>query len=125
MRNVVTGGSRGIGLIARRSALRHLPEADDVASVVEYLLGEGGRNITGTLVTVDAGNTASLLDIFIGDLALAPRQVGCPSPQPGRSLRGSTQRHPVRCPSIVLQAFSASARVRNAEPPILIAPLPP
>src|SRR5215469_5555327 len=44
--------------IAGRSALRRLPEADDVASMVEYLLGEGGRNITGTLLTVDAGNTA-------------------------------------------------------------------
>ena len=44
--------------IASRSALRRLPEADDVASMVEYLLGEGGRNITGTVLTVDAGNTA-------------------------------------------------------------------
>ena len=44
--------------IADRSALRRLPEADDVASMVEYLLGEGGRNITGTVLTVDAGNTA-------------------------------------------------------------------
>jgi 3-oxoacyl-[acyl-carrier protein] reductase len=44
--------------IAGRSALRRLPEADDVASMVEYLLGEGGRNITGTVLTVDAGNTA-------------------------------------------------------------------
>jgi 3-oxoacyl-[acyl-carrier protein] reductase len=44
--------------IARRSALRRLPEADDVASMVEYLLGEGGRNITGAVMTVDAGNTA-------------------------------------------------------------------
>ncbi|WP_027525415.1 SDR family NAD(P)-dependent oxidoreductase [Bradyrhizobium sp. Ec3.3] len=44
--------------ITGRSALRRLPEADDVASMVEYLLGEGGRNITGTVVTVDAGNTA-------------------------------------------------------------------
>src|SRR5260370_364728 len=41
----------------RRNALR--PEANDVASMVEYLLGEGGRNITGTVLTVDAGNTAS------------------------------------------------------------------
>lgn len=32
--------------------------ADEVASAVEYLLGEGGRNITGIVVTVDAGNTA-------------------------------------------------------------------
>jgi 3-oxoacyl-[acyl-carrier protein] reductase len=44
--------------IAGRSALRRLPEADDVASMVEYLLGDGGRNITGTVLTVDAGNTA-------------------------------------------------------------------
>jgi len=44
--------------IAGRSALRRLPEADDVAAMVEYLLGEGGRNITGTVLTVDAGNTA-------------------------------------------------------------------
>ena len=44
--------------IAARSALRRLPEAEDVASMVEYLLGDGGRNITGTVLTVDAGNTA-------------------------------------------------------------------
>jgi len=44
--------------IAGRSALRRLPETDDVASMVEYLLGEGGRKITGTVLTVDAGNTA-------------------------------------------------------------------
>ena len=44
--------------VAGRSALRRLPEADDVASIVEHLLGEGGRNITGTVLTVDAGNTA-------------------------------------------------------------------
>jgi 3-oxoacyl-[acyl-carrier protein] reductase len=44
--------------IAGRSALRRLPEADDVARMVEYLLGEGGRNVTGTVLTVDAGNTA-------------------------------------------------------------------
>lgn len=44
--------------IAGRSALRRLPDADDVAAMVEYLLGEGGRNVTGTVLTVDAGNTA-------------------------------------------------------------------
>jgi 3-oxoacyl-[acyl-carrier protein] reductase len=44
--------------IAGRSALRRLPETGDVANMVEYLLGEGGRNITGTVLTVDAGNTA-------------------------------------------------------------------
>jgi 3-oxoacyl-[acyl-carrier protein] reductase len=44
--------------IAGRSALRRLPEVDDVARMVEYLMGEGGRNITGSVLTVDAGNTA-------------------------------------------------------------------
>jgi 3-oxoacyl-[acyl-carrier protein] reductase len=44
--------------IANRSALRRLPETDDVARMVEYLLGDGGRNVTGTVFTIDAGNTA-------------------------------------------------------------------
>lgn len=44
--------------IARRSALRRLAEPDDVARCVDYLMGEGGRNVTGTVITVDAGNTA-------------------------------------------------------------------
>lgn len=44
--------------IARRSALQRLAAAEDVARAVEFLLGEGGRNITGTVLTVDAGNTA-------------------------------------------------------------------
>jgi 3-oxoacyl-[acyl-carrier protein] reductase len=44
--------------VAGRSALRRLPEPDDVARMVEYLLGEGGRNVTGGVLTIDAGNTA-------------------------------------------------------------------
>jgi 3-oxoacyl-[acyl-carrier protein] reductase len=44
--------------IARRSALRRLVEVDDVASAVKYLLSDGAKNITGTVMTVDAGNTA-------------------------------------------------------------------
>lgn len=44
--------------IARRSALRRMVDADDVASAVEFLLGEGAKNITGTVMTVDAGSTA-------------------------------------------------------------------
>jgi 3-oxoacyl-[acyl-carrier protein] reductase len=46
------------GKIAGRSALRRLAEVDDVARMVEYLFGDGGRNITGTVFTIDAGNTA-------------------------------------------------------------------
>ena len=44
--------------VAGRSALRRLPEVDDVAGMVEYLLGDGGRNITGTVMTIDAGSSA-------------------------------------------------------------------
>jgi 3-oxoacyl-[acyl-carrier protein] reductase len=44
--------------IASRSALRRLPDTDDVARMVEYLLGDGGRNITGSVMTIDSGNTA-------------------------------------------------------------------
>ena len=44
--------------VARRSALRRLPEIDDVANAVEFLLGARANSITGTVLTVDAGNTA-------------------------------------------------------------------
>jgi 3-oxoacyl-[acyl-carrier protein] reductase len=44
--------------IARRSALRRLPDIDDVANAVEFLLGDRAKSITGTVLTVDAGNTA-------------------------------------------------------------------
>jgi 3-oxoacyl-[acyl-carrier protein] reductase len=44
--------------IARRSALKRMPEPIDVAHSIEFLLGDGGRNITGTVITIDAGNTA-------------------------------------------------------------------
>jgi 3-oxoacyl-[acyl-carrier protein] reductase len=46
------------GQIARRAALRRLAETEDVARAVEYLMGDGGRNVTGTVLTVDAGATA-------------------------------------------------------------------
>jgi 3-oxoacyl-[acyl-carrier protein] reductase len=44
--------------IARRSALKRLPDPIDVARSIEFLLGDGGRNVTGTTLTIDAGNTA-------------------------------------------------------------------
>jgi 3-oxoacyl-[acyl-carrier protein] reductase len=44
--------------IARRSALHRMPEPIDVARSAEFLLGDAGRNITGTVITIDAGNTA-------------------------------------------------------------------
>lgn len=51
-------GGEGREKIAKRSALRRLPGADDVARMVEYLFSDGGRNITGSVLTIDAGNTA-------------------------------------------------------------------
>ena len=44
--------------IARRSSMKRMADPIDVARSVEFLLGDGGRNITGTTLTVDAGNTA-------------------------------------------------------------------
>jgi 3-oxoacyl-[acyl-carrier protein] reductase len=44
--------------IAKRSALKRMADPADVARSVEFLLGGGGRNITGTTLTIDAGNTA-------------------------------------------------------------------
>jgi 3-oxoacyl-[acyl-carrier protein] reductase len=44
--------------ITRRSALGRLAEIDDVANAVEFLLSDKAKNITGTVLTVDAGNTA-------------------------------------------------------------------
>ena len=44
--------------VARRSALRRLAGVDDVANAVEFLLGDKAKNITGTVLTVDAGSTA-------------------------------------------------------------------
>jgi 3-oxoacyl-[acyl-carrier protein] reductase len=44
--------------IIRRSALRRLINVGDIAAAVEFLLSEQARNITGTTLTIDAGNTA-------------------------------------------------------------------
>jgi 3-oxoacyl-[acyl-carrier protein] reductase len=44
--------------IARRSALQRMPTAEDVANLVAFLFSDAARNITGTVLTVDAGNTA-------------------------------------------------------------------
>ncbi len=44
--------------IARRSALKRMADPIDIARSIEFLLGDGGRNITGITLTIDAGNTA-------------------------------------------------------------------
>jgi 3-oxoacyl-[acyl-carrier protein] reductase len=38
--------------------MKRMAEPIDVARTVEFLLGDGGRNLTGTVHTIDAGNTA-------------------------------------------------------------------
>jgi 3-oxoacyl-[acyl-carrier protein] reductase len=44
--------------LANRSALRRFACVQDVADAIGYLLGDKARNITGTVLTVDAGATA-------------------------------------------------------------------
>jgi len=44
--------------IERRSALKRLADLEDVANSVEFLLSDKAKNITGTVITVDAGSTA-------------------------------------------------------------------
>jgi len=44
--------------IERRSALKRLTEIEDVANAIEFLLSDKAKNITGTVLTVDAGSTA-------------------------------------------------------------------
>jgi 3-oxoacyl-[acyl-carrier protein] reductase len=51
-------GERQRAQIVRRSALHRLANVDDIANAVEFLLGDKAKNITGTVMTVDAGNTA-------------------------------------------------------------------
>lgn len=46
------------GKIAGRSALKRLVDVEDVANAVSFLMSDAARNITGTVITVDAGNTA-------------------------------------------------------------------
>lgn len=46
------------GKIASRAALKRLVDVEDVANAVSFLMSDAARNITGTVMTVDAGNTA-------------------------------------------------------------------
>ena len=60
VRTELTAGldAEDVDKIAGRSALRRLVEPRDVAAAVAYLMSEAARNVTGTVMTVDAGNTA-------------------------------------------------------------------
>jgi len=44
--------------VMRRSALRRMTDAEDIADAVEFLLGPKAKSITGIVLTVDAGSTA-------------------------------------------------------------------
>jgi 3-oxoacyl-[acyl-carrier protein] reductase len=44
--------------ITRRSPLKRLAETGDIAEAVAFLMSYAARNITGTVLTVDAGSTA-------------------------------------------------------------------
>jgi 3-oxoacyl-[acyl-carrier protein] reductase len=56
MTNEMTEGKRE--QVIRRSALKRFAGVDDVAATAEFLLSEKAKNITGTVLTVDAGGTA-------------------------------------------------------------------
>lgn len=60
METDMTQGLEGEKLesIKRRSPLGQLAHVDDVASMVNYLMSDEAKMITGTVVTVDAGSTA-------------------------------------------------------------------
>lgn len=51
-------GDAELAKVKARSALRRLAEAEDVAAAVSYLMSDGAKNVTGTVLTVDAGGTA-------------------------------------------------------------------
>jgi 3-oxoacyl-[acyl-carrier protein] reductase len=44
--------------VVGRSALHRLAEVEDIAAMTSFLMGEAGRNITGSVMTIDAGSTA-------------------------------------------------------------------
>ena len=51
-------GAEEMARVARRSALKRNVEVEDVAAAVAYLMSDKARSVTGTTMTVDAGNTA-------------------------------------------------------------------
>jgi 3-oxoacyl-[acyl-carrier protein] reductase len=56
MTSSMTGDQRA--KIAGRAALKRLVDVEDVAAAVAFLMSDAAKNITGTTMTVDAGNTA-------------------------------------------------------------------
>ena len=51
-------GEENMAKIARRSAMKRNVEVEDIADAVAFLMSDKARNVTGTTMTVDAGNTA-------------------------------------------------------------------
>jgi hypothetical protein len=56
---LVTGAARGIGrldAVVANAGLQHI-EPEEVADAVAYVLGPGGRAMTGVPLTMDLGGT--------------------------------------------------------------------
>jgi 3-oxoacyl-[acyl-carrier protein] reductase len=51
-------GGPAADFLSKVTALGHYGGVDDVAAAVAYLVGSGGRYITGTAITVDGGFAA-------------------------------------------------------------------
>lgn len=51
-------GDDNLERIKRRAALGRFPSSDEVAAGIEYLLSPSAAGVTGTTLTIDAGNTA-------------------------------------------------------------------
>ncbi len=53
----------GLSAAARQASLGRLGRADEVASAILFLAGDGASYITGTTLVVDGGQTTSVIDV--------------------------------------------------------------
>lgn len=56
-------GEAGIEAAARQASLGRLGRAEEVASAILFLAGDGASYITGTTLVVDGGQTTSVIDV--------------------------------------------------------------
>ena len=72
-----------------RSALRRLAAPEDIAAMAAFLMGEGGRNITGAVMTVDAGANGVGVPTNRYELSIPP-EYGALSVQPAACNLGTS-----------------------------------